>query len=106
MKGYPSKAGLFSAAELAKMQAEMEERLSRKLKVASAREEILSGFLFTKPLGAATRRQVELYVRVMAINEEAGQARLGQTSEQNMKLFRLIDEADDLLQEFRRLDQE
>jgi hypothetical protein len=101
---YPSQVGLFSAEELAKIQGEMEERLSRKLKVASAREEALSGFLAMRPLEAATRRQVEIFIRVMVINEEAGAVRIGHGSEHAAKLFRLLDAASELLEEFLRLE--
>lgn len=104
--GQYSNIGLYSAAEMAKVQQEMEERLSRKLKVASAREELLSGFLAMKPMDAATRRQVELFLRVMTLNEEAGQMQMKGGSEPAGKLLVLMDEAEELLGEFRRLDQE
>lgn len=101
-----SNIGLYSAGELARMQQEMEERLSAKLKVASAREEILSGFMAMKPMDAATRRQVGLFIRVMSLNEQAGQLRMGQGSEAAGKLMALIDEAEELLDQFRALDRE
>ncbi len=104
MGKYPSQVGLFSAAELAKIQAEMEERLSAKLKVASAREEVLSGFLAMRPMDGATRRQVEIFIRVMTINEEAGQVRIGHGSDHTVKLFRLMEEAEELRDEFLALE--
>jgi hypothetical protein len=101
-----SNIGLYAAAEMAKVQQEMEERLSAKLKVASAREELLSGFLAMKPMDDATRRQVELFLRVMTLSEEAGQIQMKGGSEPAGRLLVLMDEAEELLVEFRRLDQE
>ncbi|MFH0810336.1 MAG: hypothetical protein V2A77_07705 [Pseudomonadota bacterium] len=104
MAKYPSQVGLFSAAELAKIQREMEERLSAGLGVASAREELLNGFLTMKPMNAARRRQVEIFVMMMTMNEDAGSIRIGHGSEHTTKLLRLMDEAEDLRQEFLALE--
>ncbi len=104
MGKYPSRVGLFSAAELAKIQADMEERLSRRLGVSSAREEILGGFLAMKPMAAAARRQIEIFIRLMAINEQAGRVRIGHGSDHTVKLFQLMEEAEELRDEFLKLE--
>jgi hypothetical protein len=95
--------GRFSVGELVRFQRVMEERLSARLKLASAREEILSGFIFMKPMDAATRRQVEIYIRVMAINEQAGEISFG-PKDQRPEMIAFLSEAEDLYDEFMRLE--
>jgi hypothetical protein len=89
---------------MAKIQQQMEERLSARLKVASAREEIVSGFLAMRPMEAATRRQVEIFLRVMTLNEQAGQLKMGHVSDQTPTLLTLLSETEDLHEEFWRLE--
>jgi len=81
----------------------MESTLSAKLKVASAREEILSGFMAMRPMSANVREQVQIFVRLMTINEEVGHIRIGHQPH-TVKLFGLLDEVEKLEKRFAEIE--
>jgi hypothetical protein len=104
VSSFKSNVGIFSATHLAGIQKDMEERLSKRLKVKSVREDILSGFVAMRPMSAATRRQIEIFIRVMGVNEKAGQLKMGDVSDQTPLVWKLVGEAEDLQEEFLKLE--
>jgi hypothetical protein len=84
-------------------QNKVEEKLGADMGVKNIRDEVVGGFIASRALTPRDRKRIELYIRLMALGQQALEVPIGKGSNSAGVLEPMVDEAEALFKEFEAL---
>jgi hypothetical protein len=99
----PADASMRLVEWLTYYQNKAEELLNTDLGIKTVREDLISGFIANRRLTPRDNQRLAIFVRLMALGEQALQVPIGKGSNSTEKLEPMVKEAEGLWAEFEKL---